>query len=129
MYERDKQSLDTYENPGLFSLVGESYFQGHLYESAARLLLEADNYNKDSKKPDKYTYMLGVALQESGENEKAADAIISLYQSSTRKVNTPPMPIGELPELKNKKRKTKRHLNTFKPHLKRAEAKPRKPTF
>jgi TolA-binding protein len=71
MYEKDKRSLDTFENPGLFSLVGESYFQGHLYEGAAKLLLEAENHTRDTKKPDKYTYMLGVALQESGDIEKA----------------------------------------------------------
>ncbi len=71
MYEKDKRSLDTYENPNLFSLVGESYFQGHLYEGAAKLLLEAENQTRDTKKPDKYTYMLGVALQESGNTEKS----------------------------------------------------------
>ncbi len=71
LYESDKRSLDTYENPNIFSLVGESYFQGHLYEGAAKLLLEAENHTRDNKNPDKYTYMLGVALQESGETEKA----------------------------------------------------------
>ncbi|RPJ78525.1 MAG: hypothetical protein EHJ94_09360, partial [Deltaproteobacteria bacterium] len=71
LYESDKRALDTYENPNIYSLVGESYFQGHLYEGAAKLLLEAENYTRDNKNPDKYTYMLGVALQESGETEKA----------------------------------------------------------
>lgn len=114
MYERDKQSLDTYENPGLFSLIGESYFRGHLYESAARLLLEADNYTKDARKPDKYTYMIGVSLQESGENDKASSYLLRYIKANPKSEYTADAfrRMARIEKQNNKDRKASEYFQT-----------------
>ena len=71
MFEKDKAIINNSESPELFYLVGQSYYQGHLYEKAEEFLSKANKFSEKSGKPDKLNFFLGVALQESGKPEKA----------------------------------------------------------
>jgi len=71
LYEKEKVDITYFESPELFYLLGQSYYEGHLYEKAEELLLRADHFFEKAGKPDKLNFLLGVALQESEKPEKA----------------------------------------------------------
>jgi len=79
-FETDKAIINNSECPELFYLVGQSYYQGHLYEKAEALLTKADKFSEKSSKPGKLNFILGVALQESGKPEKAFKYLMEYVQ-------------------------------------------------
>jgi TolA-binding protein len=77
-FEKERRSINRFENPELFFYVGKAYYMGHLYNNAAENLDKAVTLYPDDKKSAELLYLLGTSFFEI-DNTKDALRILNRY--------------------------------------------------
>ncbi|MBF0224212.1 MAG: tetratricopeptide repeat protein [Desulfobacterales bacterium] len=88
-YEKDKKLFYYFENPDIFFLVGNAYFNVEVFPNAADNFKKAYELYEKDKIPESLIFNLGVSLHESGKIDDAVKTIkdyIKLYPKGKKTV-------------------------------------------
>lgn len=79
-YEKDKTLIDRFDNPDIFEIVGEGFYDAKFYTQAEALLQDAYKVSSAESRPASLYYRLAVTLQELGKDMQAREMFHAYFR-------------------------------------------------